>query len=209
SLPVSAASGLSKTTDNIRPTPGFQDLHRAHNSVMAQTMTGDLHLIPMGRRWTNGQVVVTLTDLPVALRVQLSAPTVPIKRLHLRWRARMNDTRLILGDAWERGYGDLEWRGWIPDRVMPWYFATDIATKRGSLTHSYGVRTGARAFCFWQVDAQGISLWADVRSGGVGVQLGERVLDICEVVCRAGSAGDSALAAVHAFSRQRCANQRV
>src|SRR6058998_3772387 len=145
-------------------------------------------------RWTNGQVVVTLTDLPGALRVQLSAPTVPIKRLHLRWRARMNDTRLILGDAWERGYGDLEWRGWIPDRVMPWYFATNIATNRESLTHSYGVRTGARAFCFWQVDTQGISLWADVRSGGVGVQLGERALDVCEVTARSGRAGESAFA---------------
>src|SRR5207245_7770166 len=171
---ASAAFGRSTATDNLRPTPGFPDLHRAPNSVRAQTMTGDLHLIPMGRRWTNGQVVVTLTDLPGALRIQLSAPTVPIKRLHLRWRARMTDARLILGDAWERGYGDLEWRGWIPDRVMPWYFAT----YNGSLTHSYGVRTGARAFCFWQVDVQGISLWADVRSGGVGVQLVERVLDV-------------------------------
>ena len=96
------------------------------------------------------------------------------------WR----DTRLILGDAWERGYGDLEWRAWVPDRVMPWYFAT----YDGSVTHAYGVRTGASAFCFWQVDPQGMSLWADVRSGSVGVQLGDRVLDVCDVVCRAGRA---------------------
>jgi alpha-galactosidase len=117
----------------------------------------------------------------------------------------MSDTRLILGDAWERGYGDLEWRGWAPDRVMPWYFAT----YDGSLTHAYGVRTGARALCFWQVDAEGVSLWADVRSGGAGVQLGPRVLDVCDVVCRAGHDGESAFAAIHAFCRQMCGHPRL
>ncbi len=204
SRPVSVAADFSETAATQR-TPGFNDLHRMPDSVMVQIATGDLRLIRTGGRWTNGRVVVTVTDLLGALRVQLSAPAVPIKRLHLRWRARMSDARLILGDAWERGYGDLEWRGWIPDRVMPWYFAT----QNGSLTHSYGVRTGARALCFWQVDAQGVSLWADVRSGGVGVQLGERVLDICEVTCRAGRAGESAFAAVHAFCRQMCSNPRL
>src|SRR6266446_6546896 len=204
SRPVSVAADFSETAATQR-TPGFNDLHRMPDSVMVQIATGDLRLIRTGGRWTNGRVVVTVTDLLGALRVQLSAPAVPIKRLHLRWRARMSDARLILGDAWERGYGDLEWRGWIPDRVMPWYFAT----QNGSLTHSYGVRTGARALCFWQVDAQGVSLWADVRSGGVGVQLGERVLDICEVTCRAGGARESAFTAVHAFCYQMCSNPRL
>ena len=27
----------------------------------------------------------------------------------------------ILGDHWERGYGDLAWRGIEPERIMPWY----------------------------------------------------------------------------------------
>src|SRR5437762_521744 len=133
-----------------------------------------------------------------ALHVALAPPTISVKRIHLRWRGDMTDARLILGDAWERGYGDLEWRSWIPDRVMPWYFVT----YDGSLTHAYGVRTGARALCFWQVDPLGISLWVDVRSGAAGVQLGERTLDVCDVVCRAGRADESAFAALHAFCRQ-------
>ncbi|MBP8274120.1 MAG: alpha-galactosidase [Acidobacteria bacterium] len=140
-----------------------------------------------------------------ATRIQLSAASVAIKRVHLRWRGRISDVSRVLGDAWERGYGDLEWRGLVPDRVMPWYFAIDD----GAATHAYGVRTGPRAFCYWQVDAQGISLIADVRSGGVGVQLGERTLDICDVVTRAGRAGESSFAAIHAFCRQMCANPRL
>ena len=173
---------------------------------MAQTAAGDLRLTSAaGGRWTNNGVVVTTTERPGALHIELSAPAMAVTRLRLRWRGDMSDARLILGDAWERGYGDLEWRGWVPDRVMPWY----VATHDGSLTHAYGVRTGARAFCFWQVDPQGISLWADVRSGGAGVQLGERVLDVCDVVCRAGRPGESAFAAIHAFCRQMCANPRL
>jgi len=67
----------------------------------------------------------------------------------------------------------------------------------------------ARAFCFWQIAPQGISLWADVRSGGVGVQLEERTLDVCDVVCRAGTSDESAFAAVHAFCRRMCPNPRL
>ena len=65
---------------------------------------------------------------------------------------------------------------------MPWYFL--VATRQG--THGYGVKTGARAFCFWQVDAEGISLWVDVRNGGSGVQLGDRRLNAAEVVALHG-----------------------
>ncbi len=176
---------LSNQADVAASTPpaGFLDLQRAPDAVMAQTTTGDRQLTRLaGGRWTNAGIVVTAVERSGAVRVDLSAPAVAVKRLHLRWRGALTATRLILGDAWERGYGDLEWRGWVPDRVMPWY----VATYDGSRTHAYGVRTGARALCFWQVDPEGISLWADVRSGGVGVQLGDRVLEVCDVVCRAG-----------------------
>jgi alpha-galactosidase len=206
SLPLRPLTDPGAAAAAHAPPRGFLDLHRQPDSVLVQTATGDLQLTrDAPGRWTSNGVAVTTAELRDVLRIQLSAPSRAVKRLHLRWHGRLSDIRLILGDAWERGYGDLEWRGWVSDRVMPWYFAT----YDGALTHTYGVRTGARAFCFWQVDPAGISLWADVRSGGAGVELGERVLDVCDVDCRAGRAGESAFAAVHEFCKRMCPNPRL
>jgi alpha-galactosidase len=185
---------------------GFVDLLRPPDVVAVQSDSAELRLVDAaGGRWSKDDIVVTTTPRSGALNVSLAAPNTAIKRIHLRWRGRLTDTPLILGDAWERGYGDLEWRGWAPDRVMPWY----AATSDGSRTHGYGVRAGARAFCFWQIDPQGVSLWADVRSGAAGLKLGERVLDVCDVVCRAGRDGESSFAALRAFCATMCAKPRL
>ncbi len=208
SLPFGArlAGDAAAASTPVDPEAAFLDLLRAPDAVMAQTDAGEIALRPGGgERWTGGAVSVTTVVVPGALRVHLSAPSTGVSRLHLRWRGDLGDVRLLLGDAWERAYGDLEWRGFVPDRVMPWYFAAWT----GEVAHVYGVRTGARAFCFWQADSRGISLWADVRSGGVAVRLGERTLPVCDVVCRAGRAEEPAFAALHAFCRQMCAEPRL
>jgi alpha-galactosidase len=52
-------------------------------------------------------------------------------------------------------------------------------------------------------------LIADVRSGGVGVVLNDRVLDVCDILMRQGHLGESSFAAIHAFCHQMCANPRL
>jgi alpha-galactosidase len=205
SLPLSDLSAFD-AWNTKSPPPGFVDIQRSPDSVLVQTESGDVRLVDGGSgRWSNEQIVVTTADRGAALHVELTAPAVAVKRVHLRWRVKTPGPHRILGDAWERAYGDLEWRGSVPDRVMPWYFATTD----GSRTHTYGVRTGPRAFCFWQIDPQGVSLWADVRSGSAGVRLADRVLEICEIVSRAGRSGESAFAAIHSFCRAMCASPRL
>ncbi|MEP7001559.1 MAG: glycoside hydrolase family 36 protein [bacterium] len=202
-----ADSHPASATRNHAPPRSFLDLQRAPDSVTVESASGSQRLVAApGGRWSGaGGLTVATLETPNALRVDLSSPTVAVKRLHLRWRGKLDAIRLILGDAWERGYGDLEWRGFAPDRAMPWY----VAAWDGALTHAYGVRTGAKSFCFWQVDANGISLFADVRSGAAGVQLGARVLTACEVVCRQGKPNESPFAAVHAFCKQMCTTPKL
>jgi alpha-galactosidase len=139
------------------------------------------------------------------IAVSLFAPKSAVVRLRLRWHVSLGHVKLFLGDHWERSYADLEWRGEVPNRPMPWYFLAHS----GERTDGYGVLTGARGFCFWNADRAGISLWADVRSGGVGVQLGERVLPVCEVSFRQGAPGESPFIAAREFCRTMCARPRM
>lgn len=65
-----------------------------------------------------------------------------------------------------------------PERIFPWYaLAYD-----SHITLACGVRTSPAAFCFWQFNPAGISLWLDVRNGGSGVRIGNRRLPLAEVV---------------------------
>jgi alpha-galactosidase len=111
----------------------------------------------------------------------------------------------ILGDHWERSYGDLCWRVMTPERVLPWYFFThDEAT-----LHGYGVKTGAGALCFWQVDPDGVSLWLNVANGGEGVALGNRRLLAATVVTRRGKEGEVPLYAARDFCTRMCDKPRL
>ena len=44
------------------------------------------------------------------LRVTLTACEKPLMRIFLRWKTRIPQGVRVLGDHWERGYGDMEWR---------------------------------------------------------------------------------------------------
>ncbi len=199
-------SADSRPVAQVASGRAFIDLHRQPDSVSVQRgPASDRSLRLVSGRWEDGDVSVLVSPTERDVAIELRAPRTAIRKLRLRWRGRLDDVRWLIGDAWERGYGDLEWRGFVPDRVMPWY----VATSDGSLTHAYGVRTGARALCYWEADPQGITLWADVRSGGADIELGERQLAVCKIVTRQGRQGESAFAAIHSFCAQLCANPRL
>ncbi len=138
------------------------------------------------------------------MSIQLASPSEALTHVHLRWNTHVTHELTCLGDAWERSYGDLEWRARVPERVMPWYFSTFD----GTTTHGYGVRTGANALCFWQLDAQGVSLWLNVANGGNGVLLGERVLAAASIVTQRGQPGEPSLNVITDLCRRMCAKPR-
>ncbi|MDP4291745.1 MAG: hypothetical protein Q8908_11740, partial [Bacteroidota bacterium] len=66
----------------------------------------------------------------------------------------------------------------------------------------YGVMTSPKAMCSWKMNTRELILRADVRSGGVGVELGKRKLAVCTVVCRKGLKDETPFAAARAFCHQ-------
>lgn len=185
----------------------FQNLSRNPDAVRVVTDCG-VSVLTKDRagEWQGDRRIRVLTQTrDDALPVKLSAPAAAVEEVQLLWQVKSAPGWKYLGDAWERAYGDLEWRTPDPERIMPWYFlASD-----GTVTHGYGVKTGASALCYWTTGPGSVTLHADVRCGGAGVQLGPRTLDVCTVVCRRGRAGEGTFAAAQAFCRLLCPHPRI
>lgn len=129
------------------------------------------------------------------LTVSMRSGKTPVKFIQLRWQGGFADGALFMGDAVERGYGNLEWRGLVPDRMMPWYFLASDKTD----TSGFGVMVRPNAFAYWMCDRQGVTLWLDVRCGGKGVILDGKTLRLATIV-KADSSGEDA----YDFLRRFC-----
>jgi alpha-galactosidase len=184
----------------------FHNLQSEPDAVSVVTETGALELkAEVKGLWTNGNVKTWFHADGNGLTVELAAPNEALKALQIRWTAPLPSDWNYLGDAWERAYGELQWKTLDSNRVMPWYFLASDGTN----THGYGVKTGPSALCYWTADENGITLHADVRCGGMGVQLGERKLQVCTVVSRCGQSSETPFAAAQAFCKLMCPNPRL
>ena len=150
--------------------------------------------------WQAEDIGVSTQLVKDRLHVTLTSPTAPVTHVELRWQQKIAEGLQYLGDHWERGYGDLSWMSMNPDKPMPWYFFV----YDGKQMYSAGVKTGAGAFCSWHVDPHGISCWMDVRSGGLGVKLGERTLSLATIVERVSEAHETPYESASRFTAMLC-----
>lgn len=123
-------------------------------------------------------VCVEIREDADTCQIFLTADSTPVRWIKLRWKMNLPKRAHFYGDAWERGYGDLEWRGMSANRFMPWYFC---AAGKDEIV-CCGVKVRPSAMCFWQTDAAGVTLFMDVRCGGSGVKLKGRTLQAAQVV---------------------------
>ena len=189
----------------VRALDGFVSIGRAPDSVMAFLADDQIALSRVGSAWSAHDIEVRVEGHGAKTAISIEAPAAPLMRVRLRWSGSVPERWRILNDNWERSYGDLEWRGMLGERVLPWYFlAFD-----GVATHGYGVETGCATFAFWQVDPAGISLWLDVRNGGSPVKLGKRVLNAATVHVRRGVKGETAFTAAQHFAKTLCPHPRL
>ena len=129
-----AAGGFAEETkaasNTVRQSGStYRDILRVPDRVIA--FAEARHPIPLARSGAAWQAPgIELRTLADQSEVAISLTTSkPLIRLHLRWNVAVDAGLLILGDAWERSYGDLAWRGIVPERPMPWYFATTPVTE--------------------------------------------------------------------------------
>ncbi len=132
------------------------------------------------------------------------------KYIMLRWNEETRKDVKVLGDEYERGYGDLQWQTIKPERMMPWYMAVSngsdtVRDFSGRLTECFGVTVQPNAFATWQYDTKGVTLWLDIRNGGNGTYLCGRMLE-CATVVFEEYKDVSAYTAVQAFCRVMCPN---
>ena len=161
----------------------------------------------LGARFTTSESAVGLVGSSTGLAVRVDCPAGQLSRVVLRWETTFPAGTVFLGDQWERGYGDLQWRCLQPERIMPWYFAAHHPAS--GRTFLAGVKTQPSALCFWTVDASGISLWLDFRNGGSPCRPGNREIAAATVVSLATPATETPFAALTQFCRMLCPLPRL
>ncbi len=123
-------------------------------------------------------------SLTLSLTAEQSFPTF----VKLHWPFENPGAVRVLGDAWERSYGDLEFRALKDNnRWMPWYFIADA----GDSQYCFGVKTQPNAFVSFRYDETGVTALIDCRNGGSGVRLGGRTVLLCTLVFRAYDSADT------------------
>lgn len=125
-----------------------------------------------------------------------------VKFIELEWNFKSDEKIYVLGDAWERSYGELEFKKLADnDRLMPWYF---IATDKESC-FCFGVKTQPNSFVSFRYTAEGIKALIDCRNGGCGVELGGRRLHLATFVYKKYDSAD-VFSCLHDYCKTICDN---
>jgi len=171
--------------------------------VWVQTSEGNIDLEKKDCWRGNGcQVWLAPGDNPTEMNISLTAEKSELMRVYIAWDMEAPADIRIMGDHWERGYGDLEFRGIAPERALPWYF---IAESNAGL-YAAGVKTGCNAFCHFKLTRDRLVLCLDVRNGGMGVLLNNRVLEAATLVHMPGTQDETIFGFTRRFLKTLCPN---
>lgn len=179
----------------------------AAKNVRIETDKGWQTLSPTGSgTWGAGDIEVRIRAIDAqTASIHLQSPTQRPAEVRLEWRQqRPLESARILGDHWERSYGDLEWRCMVAERPLPWY----CVIHDGSMSAGVGVMVQPAAFCAWRVSPAYVQLHCDVRTGDRPLALGKRELTLATVVRYVGDTFESPYQVAGALCKRLCASPR-
>ena len=158
-----------------------------------------------GHLFTYHDILVEVKPQGRGQSVNVESPGSELQAIRLKWRYGTGSFCKVLGDAWERSYGDLGWKAPNADERNPWY----VLLHDDRQTACFGVKTGANTLCWWSVKPGSMELTLDTRSGGSGVKLGQRKLYCAELVSMMSAPGENAYATTTRFCKVMCDNPRL
>jgi alpha-galactosidase len=135
-------------------------------------------LVRSGDFWIYEDVAVSFESAKDVMTVFIEAPNVSLSAVMLKWKTPIDTKATVLNDQWERTYGDASWHAQREGEQFPWYFIEANA----SGTNGFGIKTGAKSFCAWNISNCSLGLTLDTRSGGNGVKLDKRKIKAAELV---------------------------
>ncbi len=148
----------------------------------------------------SGDIELGLKTDKNAVAVTVRAPKTSLCGIRLRWKQVIEPSSLSLGDAWERTYGDLNWKKQPSAIKNPWYML--LYDKHS--TACFGVRTGCNSICSWTVNTDGIELTMDTHSGGKGVEAGYRSIHLASILTTESVDHENPFATARRFCRLMC-----
>ena len=157
-----------------------------------------------GSVWENQGIVVELKNKKKSLSVFIEASGMELNSVSLFWNIAAGNGK-VLNDHWERTYGDVSWHKPPDTEIFPWYFME----YDGNNVNGFGVETGARSFCYWQITRDKLSLTMDTHSGGKGVLLGNRRLEAARIKTIKGKEDESPFTVTRTFMEEMCQQPKL
>lgn len=155
--------------------------------------------------FTYKDLLVRMVKTGDSMAVDIQSPGSSLSEITLHWKRTPHAAAVVLNDHWERTYGDVQWHSSRPAEILPWYF---LEYNAGNTT-GFAVKTGAAAFCSWQVDKDTLRLTLDTRCGGNGVQLADRTLHAAEIIAIKNNAGETPYQVARRFTGLMCKQARM
>lgn len=147
---------------------------------------------------------VTVSKSADSYKITLTPKGTPVKEVRVKWFFDTSFMKKILADSWGVARGDLGWKSPDFNKRAEWYFlAFD-----GERTTGYGVKTGCKSFCSWQLSEDGITLICDTRNGGEGVEL-TAPLVCAEAVFYESKQGETPYEASKSFCKMMCEKPNI
>jgi len=176
------------------------------DSISVQTDSGWFSLQSTNQSiWNFKDVAVELKSNNDSIAAYVQSPSSPLKTIKLTWNYPIPKKAQLLGDHWERTYGDVQWKPINATAKMPWY----VIQHDDQSTNCFGVKTGCNTICYWHANADELSLSLDTKSGGDAVKLGNRKLHAADIITTKNEGNENVFATARRFCRMMCDKPRT